>query len=285
MTRHPSRSGHPIPAPGIRRAIALLCVLGATGLVALAPQRAHADPSYADVLDRVRAARKAGHEAVAVFDIDGTILNPAARTRDIFSRGLEGPGAVVTPEQPALAEQIRSLPLAQHAYAPESTLARAGIVDTAFVRALKTRWVQDFFSNRFLLDDEPIPGAVRYIDSLYAAGCTVVYFTGRDSPRMLGGTAEALQERGFPVCIPRAPLVMKHDPKQNDFAYKQGALDAIAALGEVVAVFENEPRNIDLLHDRFPKALAFFLDQPHASDTPPVEPGIARHPDFTSFAP
>jgi len=268
----------------VRAAAVVVLALFATGAAAaLAP--AAADPAYADVIPRIVAARKAGRQAVAVFDIDGTILNPAARNRDIFSRALEGPGAMVTPEQPQLAEAVRNLPLSQHAYDPESTLARMGIVDTAYVRALKTRWVQDFFSNRFLLDDEAIPGAVRYVDSLYAAGCTVVYFTGRDAPRMLGGTAQSLLERGFPIGIVRAQLVMKPDRKLDDFAYKQGALDAIAALGEVVAVFENEPKNINLLHDRFPKALAFFLDQPHSAHAPAVEPGIAQHPDFTSFNP
>jgi beta-phosphoglucomutase-like phosphatase (HAD superfamily) len=264
---------------------ALAMALLAFTAAGLAPAPAFADPAYADVIARVVAARKAGRQAVAVFDIDGTILNPASRTRDIFSHALEGPGAIVTPEQPQLAEAVRSLPLSQHAYDPESTLARAGIVDTAYVRALKTRWSQDFFSNRYLLDDEAIPGAVRYVDSLYAAGCTVVYFTGRDAPRMLGGTAQSLLERGFPIGIVRAQLVMKPDKKLEDFAYKQGALDAIATLGEVVAVFENEPKNINLLHDRFPKALAFYLDQPHSAHAPAVEPGIAQHPDFTSFNP
>ena len=57
------------------------------------------------------------------------------------------------------------------------------------------------------------------------------------------------------------------------------------AYGSVVAVFENEPRNINLLHDHFPDALAFYIDTKHSSGAPPVEAGITHFPDFSSFRP
>jgi beta-phosphoglucomutase-like phosphatase (HAD superfamily) len=240
---------------------------------------AAAAPSYrpaelSGVFARIRAARAEGKTPLAIFDIDGTILDTAARTRDIFAAALDGPGAVVTPEKPELAARIRQLPLADYADEPESTLARVGIVDTAFVRALKTRWNQDFFSNRYLLRDTAIPGAPAYLDSLHAAGCMIVYCTGRDAPRMLGGTAASLLDRGFPVGIPRTQLVMKPDKAIPDFDYKKAALADFALLGTVVAVYENEPRNINLLHSSFPSALAYYVDTKHSTGAPPVDPGI-----------
>ncbi len=263
-----------------------LLALGATvALLAGPPARAHAEPSYADVLPRVRALVSRGRTAVAIFDLDGTLLDPAARTRDILVHALEGPGAMVTPERPALAESIRSLPLSQYADAPETTLARAGIVDTAMVRALKVRWTQEFFTNRYLDDDQAIAGAVPYVDSLYAAGATIVYFSGRDARHMLAGTAQALLGRGFPVGVVRTQVVMSPDRRADEFAFKQGALGALAALGDVVAVYDNDPRILGMLHERFPQALAFFLEQPPTAHTGPLGPGIARHPDYTSFTP
>ena len=243
-----------------------------------------ADAKLEDVLARA-AKVKDGRPALAIFDIDGTILDPAARTRDIFALALDGPGAVVQPELPELAGRVRALPLANMPYEPESTLAQAGIRDTAMVRALKARWTFDFFSNRFLSRDKVVPNAVPYLDSLHAHGITVVYFTGRDAPRMLGGTAQALLERGFPVGVTGTMLVMKPDKALADFDYKKNALDDLARYGTVVGVFENEPRNINLLHERFPDALAFYIDTKHSPGAPPVAAGITQLPDFTSFSP
>jgi beta-phosphoglucomutase-like phosphatase (HAD superfamily) len=236
-----------------------------------------------DVLARAAANQKDGRPVLAIFDIDGTILDPAARTRDIFNLALDGPGAVVHPEQPALAAKMRALPLETIPYAPESTLAMAGIRDTAWVRALMARWSVDFFSNRFLLRDTVVPGAVAYLDSLHAHGVTIVYFTGRDAPRMLGGTAQSLLDRGFPVGIAGTMLVLKPDKAIPDFDYKKNALDELARYGTVVGVFENEPRNINLLHERFPEALAFYLDTRHSANAPAVQAGITQVKDYTGF--
>jgi len=268
----------------IARRLAAWLLLSLAATCAL-PRAGRAEATFADVLVRVRQARAHGRTPVAVFDLDGTLLDPAARTRDIFSHALEGPGAMVAPEQPELAESIRSLPLSQYASDPATTLARAGIRDTAMVRALTWRWNEDFHTNRFLDDDHPIDGAVRYVDSLYAAGCTIVYFTDRDARGMLGGTAQALLARGFPIGLVRTQLVMKPDRRADGWAFRQGALDALAALGEIVAVHASDPRTIRLLHERFPGALAFFLDQPPTAHAPALGPGIARQADYTSFAP
>jgi hypothetical protein len=238
-----------------------------------------------DVLERAAKAKADGRPVLAIFDIDGTILDPAGRTRDIFVAALDGPNAVVTPAHPELAQKMRALPLETIPYAPESTLALAGIRDTAWVRALMTRWSQEFFSNRYLLRDEAIPGAVPYLDSLHARGVTIVYFTGRDAPRMLGGTAQSLLERGFPVGVAGTMLILKPDRSVPDFDYKKDTLEDLARYGTVVGVFENEPRNINLLHERFPEAIAFYIDTRHSANAPPVQPGITRLPDYASFRP
>jgi len=279
----------------MRRPFARRSMLAALALVlavlacAHAPKAGESDAQgtarLEDVLARAAKAQAEGRPVLAIFDIDGTILDPASRTRDIFAAALDGPNAVVTPEHPELAQRVRALPLETIPYVPESTLALAGIRDTAWVRALMTRWSQDFFSNRYLLRDAAIPGAVAYLDSLHARGVTVVYFTGRDAPRMLGGTAQSLLERGFPVGVTGTMLILKPDKAIADFDYKKNALDDLARYGTVVGVFENEPRNINLLHERFPEAIAFYIDTKHSPNAPPVQTGITRLPDYVSFKP
>ena len=236
-----------------------------------------------DVFARAQAARAAGRPALAIFGLDGTLLDPAARTREIFALAFDGPDPVVNPPRPDLATAIRALPLTEHGYEPEATLAKIGVTDSAFVRAVVTRWNQDFFSNRFLSRDEPVPGAVSYLDSLHARGCTIVYLSGRDARRMLAGTAQSLLERGFPVGVTGTMLVLKPSRTIADADYRKGALNDLTAYGTVVAVFESEPGNINLLHERFPEALAFQLDTKHSANAPVVAPGIARALDYAGF--
>lgn len=274
-----------VPARALFAVLALVLAVSACAHAPRAGAEGEAKrATFGDVLARAARVRAEGRPALAIFDIDGTILDPAARTRDIIAAALDGPGAVVNPPRPDLAQAIRALPLSDQAYEPESTFARIGVTDTAFVRALKTRWLQDFFANRYLLRDEPVPGAVAYLDSLHAHGVTIVYFTGRDAPRMLGGTAQSLLDRGFPVGVTGTMLILKPDKSIPDFDYKKAALDEIARYGTVVGVFENEPRNINLLHERFPDAPAFFVDTKHSANAPAVQSGITHVKDYSGFS-
>ena len=43
------------------------------------------------------------------------------------------------------------------------------------------------------------------------------------------------------------------------------------AMGTVIAVFENEPKNLNLMADRFPQAEAVFLDSNHSPNAVPVD--------------
>jgi len=269
---------------GRNRAVQALLVLTVVLACAHAPRAdAGASPQPGDVFARALAARATGRPALAIFGLDGTLLDPAARTREIFALAFDGPDPVVNPPRPDLVTAIRALPLTAYEYEPESTLAKIGVTDSAFVRAVLTRWNQDFFSNRFLSRDESVPGAVGYLDSLHARGCTIVYLAGRDARRMLAGTAQSLLERGFPIGVTGTMLILRPNRTTPDTDYRKGALDDVAAYGTVVAVFDNEPRNINLLHERFPEALAFHVDTKHSANAPAVAPGITRVPDYSGF--
>lgn len=203
---------------------------------------------------------------IVIFDIDGTLLDPAPRHQAIFRQYAEAHPA----ESAALRAGLERLPVADYAYAPESTLARMGVADTGLVRRVRDTWVRHFFSNQYLSADTPIPGAAAFVESLWKRGAFVVYLTGRDVPRMLEGTAASLRDHGFPVARPRVSLVLKPEPRLPDAAFKDPALDAIAATGVVCAVFENEPANLNMMAGRFPGAHAVFVDTNHSPGAPPV---------------
>jgi len=50
----------------------------------------------------------------------------------------------------------------------------------------------------------------------------------------------------------------------DDLEFKKSQFRPLAALGEVVGVFENEPANINAMADAFPNAKAIFLDTIHS---------------------
>lgn len=260
----------------------LACALAAAAEGAVPEGRSRAPEADPGCLERLRqrvdSLSAVGATPIVIFDIDGTLFDPAPRHEAIFRRY-----AAEHPEDaPALLPKLEGLPHAAYAYAPESTLHRMGVTDTALVRRIRAAWVRDFFSNRDLAADAPLPGAAAYVRDLWERGAFVVYLTGRDVPRMLEGTVASLRDHGFPVAAPRVSCVLKPEPRMRDADFKDPALDQIASVGVVCGVFENEPGNLNLMADRFPAADAIFVDTNHSPGAPPVR---ARASWIRSFAP
>jgi hypothetical protein len=208
---------------------------------------------------RVDSTVAQGKLPVVIFDIDGTLTDPNPRTQAIF----QDYAAKHPKDAPRLHTGLKDLPLERYAYAPDSTLTLMGIADTGLVHRVSRAWLPAFFSNRYLSKDRALPGAAAYVTSLWNHGAYVMYLTGRDVPRMLEGTSASLRDQSFPVADPRAVLVMKGDPKQPDLEFKKKVFDDVARLGVVVGVFENEPANLTAMEDRFPEAIAGFVDTTH----------------------
>lgn len=227
--------------------------------------------ALARLATRVDSLVAAGRVPVVVFDIDGTLTDPSPRTRALF----EAYATTHARDRARLRAGLAKVPVERYAYAPESTLARMGVRDTALVRRITKAWADGFFANKYLGRDTPLAGAPAYVDSLWRHGAYVVYLTGRDAPRMLEGTAAALRDRGFPIAHPRAVLVMKPDPKMGDLVFKKAVFDDVARVGPVAGVFENEPANLQAMADRFPDAIAVFVDTTHDPKKTEVVPARA----------
>lgn len=214
----------------------------------------------------VQEAARHGRRPVVVFDLDHTLFDGRPRTLRILQE------FAAQADDADLAAKITALPAARVYYDLRATLANAGITEATTVAAATEFWRERFFSDAYVVMDVALAGAAAYVRSLHAAGAQVVYLTGRWAPTMLVGTVAALQTAGMPVGIAGTHLILKPDPMQEDATFKRDALAAIAALGRVVAVFENEPENLRLLADAFPKAIPVFLDTDHKPDTDPTLP-------------
>ena len=78
----------------------------------------------------------------------------------------------------------------------------------------------------------------------------------------------------------RTFLQLKHDDRLSDTAFKHGAMQDVAASGEVIATFENEPGHINAFREAFPGGLHFLLQTVHSPNAPEPHADVVLTPDF-----
>jgi len=222
-----------------------------------------------------RTAR--GKSTLAIFDLDGTLFDN--RTRTIFI--LREISEKFASKAPGLSKAFEAFQdLAAVDYSLDITLDRLGVKHPAEVAFIKQEWAKRFFSDEYQRYDMPILGAKAYVERVHKAGATVIYLTGRDVGRMLVGTTEVLRLYGFPVGVAGTMTIVKKEFEQDDEIFKKEVSEYIDRLGEVVAIFENEPANSNILQARFPKAASFFVQTQHRPGAPALAPGIHKLKDF-----
>ncbi|HKA88248.1 MAG TPA: hypothetical protein VKE22_11300 [Haliangiales bacterium] len=225
----------------------------------------------ADILERARGT----HRAVTIFDLDSTLFSTQQRNHTIL---LEFVAMVGAPQD--LARAVATLGPADMGWNVIDDLKKRGFTHEPTLQRLRSFWRDRFFRDEYLRHDLPLPGAVRYVCDLYAAGATIFYLTGRDEPGMGRGTRASLSSHGFPLAGDRIHLRLKPRFEDDDLAFKRRVLLEIRAAGDVVGVFENEPANANLFAEAFPAAQVVFLETVHSPNPPPLLPTIARVRDF-----
>ncbi len=242
----------------------------------LLPVVLFAAPYQPEVLEKVRTevrtALGCDPSPVVVFDLDDTLINTRERTVRIlkeFALEVRESNLYESVKLEAVrSEQVR--------FQMKDTFRNLGIENEALLKVASDFWAPRFFSDAYVLKDRPVPGAAAYVRQLESDGATIVYLTGRDIANMQRGTVENLRALGFP----QGTLLMKPDAKMSDLDFKRTAIAQIRGMGEVVGVFENEPANLNLLHEAFPNAHGVFLDTIHSPkpDVPYVQASWV--PDF-----
>lgn len=263
----------------------LLLVLSALFLQA-GPARAavyHPEALVA-VGDRAQASAERGATPIVILDLDDTLTDSRTRTTRILLELAHDPSAPLDGET---RDALSSVTPPAIAYDLSDTLRALGLSDPVALAAADSYWKQRFFSDAYVRIDEPVRGAPEYTRWLVARGAKLVYLTGRPAETMRDGTIENLERNGFPPAgvagdgQEPAVLIMKPRVQDDDLAFKKAAFERIATLGEVVGVFENEPRNINAMHAAFPGAVAIFVDTIHSKRPDVPAGGIAWVRDFS----
>ncbi|MEZ4299959.1 MAG: HAD family hydrolase [Polyangiaceae bacterium] len=225
----------------------------------------------AHVLERTRAHAKTGKTPVVVFDLDGTLIDNRPRVVAI----LHELGSFWREKHPAAAERCRAATVDDIGYGVIENLQRLGVEEAWLHEEGLSFWKQRFFTDDYQSHDVEIPGAVAFAKACLATGALVVYLTGRDLPGMAVGTFKSLRALGFPIGTMGVKLVTKPAFEIPDTEFKRGVAPELRRYGDVIAVFDNEPANCNLLLEAYPDCTSVFVDTQHAPDPPNLLPSVA----------
>lgn len=230
----------------------------------------------------IEAWRAGGEPAVVLLDLDSTLYDTACRTKVIVLEWLKAHRNDI-PKR--VLEAMHPLEEGHVSYSLLDLFAALGLStdDPEVALAsehLKGFWRPRFFSNAYLPHDRPYPGAAAFVSALHAMGTVLCYLTGRDAPGMETGTRANLSRDGFPIGDARTHLFMKPAREGDDYLYKVGVAETIRTYGNLVASFENEPRNLMGLKERFPGALHVFVETVCSDHPAPHGEGLYRLKGF-----
>jgi hypothetical protein len=232
-------------------------------------------PRLSEVLERIDRVSAAGRLPVAVFDLDSTLFTTGPRNFAILQEFVKAPGR----EQ--LAARVAALRPEDIGWNIQDCLRRRGIGDQALWSELRRFWTDRFFTDAYVLHDRALPGAAAFVTACHARGALIYYLTGRHVGGMEVGTVAALRAEGFPFWRGRCVLHLKPSFDMPDSAFKDDAVaDVRSYRGVVVASFENEPGNANMLLRAFPEALHFLLTTVHSPNAEPGDAALIRSADF-----
>jgi len=223
------------------------------------------------LVSRVTEVRaSSGPRPVLVFDLDGTLMDNRPRVVAI----LHELGEAWRSKHPEAAERCRRATPEDIVYGFADNMRRLGVTEEELHDAGFTFWKERFFTDDHQRHDVAVAGAREFVQAVWKAGAVVVYLTGRDLPNMALGAFASLRDLGFPIGRVGTELVVKPSFEQPDGEFKQAVAPELARLGEVVAVFDNEPINCNVLLEAHPRSVSVFLDTQHAPDPPALDPRV-----------
>lgn len=207
---------------------------------------------------------------VIVFDLDGTIMDNRPRVVAILHELAEE----WRRQHPEASDRMARASAEHIVYGFQENLHRLGITDEALHPIAFEFWKARFFNDPHIRHDIEVAGARDYVRACYAAGATIVYLTGRDLPNMALGSFASLRDLGFPIGVVGSELVVKPRFEMPDSEFKRSVAPQLSRLGRVIAAFDNEPMNCNLLQESHPRCTTVFVDTQYAPNPPSLDPRV-----------
>ena len=216
--------------------------------------------------------------AVVAFDLDSTVLNNAPRQSLILREYGEFVGEECLRVSTASDWQGWSFTLAmQNAGLSQEDAER-------HAEAFRPFWRERFFTSDYCHHDTETEGAATFLQAIHKTGAKLVYVTGRHEA-MREGSRKSFENFGFPDEVDsRVELIMKPTLEADDDAFKQSVYTQLAAMGTLVAAFDNEPAHINGYKESCPNALAVHMATDHSMRPIKVLSTIPSIRDFSMTA-
>ena len=235
------------------------------------------------IRDRVLSTIEAKKLPIVVFDLDSTLFDVSKRSYAILQEWLSHPDTQGFQETHAV---LKTLAPSDLKYSLEELWEAKSIphgkspFDHHFKHA-KQFWRKRFFGHDYLKYDQPMGGAIDFVRILHEMGAKIVYLTGRDVPLMAFGTYDQLKLHGLPIEVERTRLILKPKRHLDDIEFKSQAAKTISEWGEVIASFENEPKNLVAMAKNFgPSTMNVFMHTVSSDHPAPGGSSLYRIREF-----
>jgi len=215
------------------------------------------------ILEEAWSFSQAEKTFLAVFDLDSTLFDLTLRVSAIVDEFAEA--AINIARFPRECAELKRIEILTSDWGLEAPLKRIGLsTHDAFFKALNDYWAEYFFSNEYLAHDEPLPGAVEYVQELHLSGANIMYLSGRDLPRMGPGTEASLRDHHFPLLPGTAEIILKPRSDLDDAYFKLDVIKEALNRYERIWLFENEPVNLNLIGRQCPEVGLVFIESTHS---------------------
>ncbi len=231
---------------------------------------ASAHPLLDQILVKIAEIHARNGKTCLVFDLDSTLFDVSPRLQRILDDFAQHPE-----HQTKFPEEMKFFPeMKTHRkdWGIKNALMRSGLQTASFEfqESVRRFWRENFFSNEYLEHDIPYEGAVEYVQKIESLGSEIVYLTGRDIQRMGEGSRRVLKKWNFPLDDQRSTLVLKPQKGMDDALFKRDwFVQFPREKYEKIWFFENEPVNVNLIHQSLPDIEIVFFESTHAGKEQP----------------
>ncbi len=214
------------------------------------------------ILFDIKTHRDAGGQAHAVFDLDSTLFDVRPRIIKIIQEFCIDRG--MSAKYSNAVSILKNIQELNHSYYIKDHMFELGLQNEPpeFFKDIYNYWRIRFFHDDYVIHDEPVEGAVEFVQMLHQMNVKIIYLTGRDIIRMGKGTVDSLKKWKFPIETPLSELVLKPESSMDDAPFKRDHFTSLHAETRIW-FFENEPMNLNLILKDCPRVHCVFFDSVH----------------------
>ncbi len=229
-------------------------------------QRCEPVEVFEPLKERVKSLVGQGKKPIIIVSMDGALLDNRPRMLKVIADELTGGLAQKLDEKTLRA--IASITPRRMSDDIEETLREHGVDDEELLATFRRAYDEKFDTNDYVLFDLPLPGAVPFLKTLSDAEGFIAYFANRNTARSRAGTERSLSMFEFPPPRGETGTLFTQDEGGSDaLALKRSGGEELKGQGEVVAVFDNDPKALAIFGELLPDAELVMVDNAIPSST------------------